>query len=1380
MKIYDESSSSMAMSPGRKVSFAGPTPNSGRTPLQASHNHQRNNNNNNNTPMQSFRRSLKDKKQTPGKTTNTSLTPPSKSTHLDKENQLTPNSAPSFRRTLRGQPTTTSTTTTTTIGQRAGLGRRFGGTSLGLGLGPPQRVEPKTPNSLLRTELDTSNDSYLEQSMLVSPPGALWNVLGANHTANSASSTSLVIVSPQAAASLHEHWSSQKKPRQQQSQSSESETMKNSLLSSPILQPRSLPVLSPEVELSTEQQMRASLRKEMRSSIERAEQSVSPVLHLLPVEPCANEESVEQVMPRQDTKAVVGPTVSEDASTSTTPKSVAMDLSSMFSDSKTKQSLGSKISPPPHLLKRLQKRANSKPAAAKTHSIEKSPSMTKSVSGARAAKPVTTTTKSASRANLAPKQSTNKTAKVKAPEAKPKVVAPQKRTNGVSMNFSPPQKVAETKPMAEAARKGVNGVSMNFSPPRKVLLETNKPKVVEPRKGTNGVSMDLSGMFSDGQQQSIAQATPPPHLLKRLQQGTRPGKRKEVRGEETKTVLSKDIKMKSINKSKTVSKKPSAKAQTQSNGQPRAEKPRLQKTALQRGPIRSKSPKTVGTTASKKDRFGMEFSGMLSDSTNKKQWSAPVKPVTKKLTKSTIQSTPRLAKMRSGVRSPKSTPATSAVSRTACSPHKPSRPADDWAGKQCDTFASWLKYTFHPTEDEDHDGSHSGLRAVLVHRRLSQVRFRAAELFHGDSMRTARNIVQDEISRGRLAIRPDRDVHADLSLRKQAVSLLLSYTTPWLRLGLEVMFGESIMPDDLPEDASAASGQMVSYISCDPAFEMLIQLVPNLVTSFFNHQTPVGRLRAALKTFIVNRVLSDASVLAKYTKGKCKVPSGKFEKLYRGEMRTLVLYRLMVLVLFLDRAKTENVLDKVPRLFSKGSAVKSSRAVLLAFCRDFLSSEGDFIKHLSRIGLTVSYKQDPVDELDFNIANLATDLRDGVKLTRMTEIVSQAPVKSLMATLRLPAVSRLQKLHNVNIALVKLKDFGIIVPEDLNAHHVVDCHREMVLKLMWSVIAHSCMTKLLEGGQVEAEIDSVIRSNQSRRKIQGLMARAPDNEMIQKHAADASPEEILKSLLFHWCQAVCSSFGLPLSDFTTSFADGKTLCILVHYYHPAAIRLDEILPTSNDDSAELSPEQAIENERANSSMAAKRVSELGGIPNMLPVSDTTNPPNEKSMLLCLSYLCSRLMESSKEIFAAILIQACYRRYRSRVLLEKKKAAAWVIYQLWLEHKDKYYAAQQRRYAAAVAILEDFVIVHKRSLVRMKRDRLERERQQFSASEIQVSCKRKEILELLDAPCAKLFSFVDDTEMLPRLTGKGSIFRSMQQRTCFNYHPNLSQKNECSE
>lgn len=477
-------------------------------------------------------------------------------------------------------------------------------------------------------------------------------------------------------------------------------------------------------------------------------------------------------------------------------------------------------------------------------------------------------------------------------------------------------------------------------------------------------------------------------------------------------------------------------------------------------------------------------------------------------------------------------------------------------------------------------------------------------------------------------------------------------------------------------------------------------------------------MRNALGNFIVNRLLSDPAVLHKYTKGKCKIPSGRFEKQFRAEIRSLVLYRIMVLIFFLDQAKMSNVLDKVPRLFAKGAAVKSSRELLLTFCRECLSSEGDFIKHLSRMGLTVSYKQDPVDELDFNITNLATDLRDGSRLTRLTEIITEMPTKSLMSKLRLPPISRLQKLHNLNLALCSLDDRGILLPEDVHAHHIVDGHRGMVLKLMWSIIAHSCMEKLLEGDLVEAEICNVIRSNQARRKVMGLIATDTDSDLDESLSRKAAPEEILKSLLFRWCQAVCSSYGLKLKDFTSSFANGKALCYLLHYYHPSVLRMNEILPTLSDQQEGISEEQAIENERKNSTLASKRASQLGGIPQMIPSCDSKNPPNERSMLLCLTYLCSRLMESSKEILATILIQQAYRKYQGKVLLEKKKAAAKFIFEFWSEHKDNYYAFQKRSYARAVATVESFVIAHKDALKRMKLLRLEKERQMAAVLKIQ--------------------------------------------------------------
>ena len=43
----------------------------------------------------------------------------------------------------------------------------------------------------------------------------------------------------------------------------------------------------------------------------------------------------------------------------------------------------------------------------------------------------------------------------------------------------------------------------------------------------------------------------------------------------------------------------------------------------------------------------------------------------------------------------------------------------------------------------------------------------------------------------------------------------------------------------------------------------------------------------------------------------------------------------------------------------------------------------------------------------------------------------------------------------------------------------------------------------------------------------------------------------LLSALLAWCQAVCHGYGVPVRNFTTSFADGRVLCLLLYYYHPS-------------------------------------------------------------------------------------------------------------------------------------------------------------------------------------------------------------------------------------
>ena len=60
---------------------------------------------------------------------------------------------------------------------------------------------------------------------------------------------------------------------------------------------------------------------------------------------------------------------------------------------------------------------------------------------------------------------------------------------------------------------------------------------------------------------------------------------------------------------------------------------------------------------------------------------------------------------------------------------------------------------------------------------------------------------------------------------------------------------------------------------------------------------------------------------------------------------------------------------------------QESKEVLLEFSRDFLSGEGDLVKHLGLLGYRVKHKQTALEEFDYAVKNIAVDLRDGLRLT---------------------------------------------------------------------------------------------------------------------------------------------------------------------------------------------------------------------------------------------------------------------------------------------------------------------------------------------------------------------------------------------------------------
>ncbi|CAM9092397.1 unnamed protein product, partial [Ascophyllum nodosum] len=95
-----------------------------------------------------------------------------------------------------------------------------------------------------------------------------------------------------------------------------------------------------------------------------------------------------------------------------------------------------------------------------------------------------------------------------------------------------------------------------------------------------------------------------------------------------------------------------------------------------------------------------------------------------------------------------------------------------------------------------------------------------------------------------------------------------------------------------------------------------------------------------------------------------------------------------------------------------------------------------------------------------------------------------------------------------------------------------------------------------------------------------------------------------------------------VNDFTTSFADGRALCLLVHYYHPWMLPLNVIRRTT-----------------AHLPKTGGEQSEMEDWSVYLDAS--------KTVVTVLAHLWARLLESSAEIRSAILLQRSYRSYLRR-------------------------------------------------------------------------------------------------------------------------------------
>ncbi|XP_036834640.1 abnormal spindle-like microcephaly-associated protein isoform X1 [Oncorhynchus mykiss] len=613
-----------------------------------------------------------------------------------------------------------------------------------------------------------------------------------------------------------------------------------------------------------------------------------------------------------------------------------------------------------------------------------------------------------------------------------------------------------------------------------------------------------------------------------------------------------------------------------------------------------------------------------------------------------------------------------------------------------------------PTKEE------MSFSTYTARRRLNRLRRSACQLFTSEPMVKAIQRLELEVEARRLLVRKDRHLWKDIGERQKVLNWLLSYNPLWLRIGLETIYGEMI--------------------------------------SLESNSDVMG-----LAMFILKRLLWNPDIAAEFR--HAKVPN-LYKDGHEGALSRFTLKKLLLLVCFLDKAKESRMIEHDPCLFCMDAEFKTTKDLLLAFSRDFLSGEGILPRHLGYMGLPVSHIQTPLDEFNFAVKNLSVDLKCGIRLVRVMELFIQD--WSLSRKLRMPAISRLQKVHNVDIALQVLRARGVDLKDEhdavIDSRDIVDGHREKTLSLLWKIIFAFQVEVLLDEDQLREEISFLKHTWTTKQRLASLRA---DKGVLQKTAKPRPPFKHSSSkitLLMEWVNAVCQFYHLKAENFTVSFSDGRILCYLIHHYHPSHLPADSVshnttqtvecsqrgrveLNSSSSDSdisfdtwpttqnglvlPSIEFKELLENEKNNFRLVNTAVSDLGGVPAMMNPADMSNTiPNEKVVTCYLSFLCARLLDLRNETRAARIIQGAWRKYRLKKdlkLYQERTVAAGKIQVLVRQFLQRRRAVCQT--AAAVRIQAAWRGYSARNTLTLRRKALLWALQVAAATTIQAQWKK---------------------------------------------------------
>jgi len=320
------------------------------------------------------------------------------------------------------------------------------------------------------------------------------------------------------------------------------------------------------------------------------------------------------------------------------------------------------------------------------------------------------------------------------------------------------------------------------------------------------------------------------------------------------------------------------------------------------------------------------------------------------------------------------------------------------------------------------------------------------------------------------------------------------------------------------------------------------------------------------------------------------------------------------LIWFLDQLKINNTLKFCNSLFVSGSKITSSQSFLDNFCKEYVAKPKQTYYLLKTIDYNLEYKIIPIDVYQFLISSFDEDFRDGVKFTRIAEILQCDDQLCRASTnLRIPAVSRQARIHNMKIALLELQKAGVVVTkEDIPESALVEGDVLITMKLLWNIFIFAELPRI----RAETIFEEI-------REINGGIKRFRDNNRAARYNCG-----IIANLL-EWCSSICSRYDIEVRDFDgLVFTDGRIYGCLIHYYCPQLLDIKQLL--ANGDfyrqfMNSQNEEEAKKYRKKNEDIIFKAIQEIQFVPWVISPIQVT----DKVIITFVAYLCDRLLTLKK-------------------------------------------------------------------------------------------------------------------------------------------------------